>query len=141
MLLLLNESADGGCWHHKSDIITAVLAFVALLRTLPVKIGLERDVYKLLPSLTVTHTHTPVHAHTCTNTVQATRTTVGPDWFNHVGQSCGWRERLTAPYDVRPLGSCPAADKAPIPPGAQSKRPPERLGGNDKLPGRAFGSK
>lgn len=30
-----------------------------------------------------------------------------------------------------PMGSCPAADNAPIPPGAQSNQSPERLEGND----------
>lgn len=61
----------------------------------------------------------PLHARRhCTGK----RTTVAPDWFNHVGQSCGRRGCTTRGH----LGFCPAADKAAIPPGAQSQRPPEK---------------
>lgn len=83
--------------------------------------------------------HAITHKNTQTNTVQQTDN--GQlDWFNHVGQSCGWWKRCIL-CDEWPLGSCPAADKAPIPAGLQSNQSPQRLGGNDYLRGRAPGQK
>ena len=87
------------------------------------QIRLKCNIFKL------THTHT--HTHTHTEEKIQYRHRQQPVWLGLIM----WGSHAVGENAVFcvmwPLGSCPATDKAPIPPGAQSNQSPERLEGND----------